>query len=165
MRMTLGRKGDYAVRAMLDVARHWNKGRRKTRQIAETMDIPRTYLTQILAALVGEGLLDGRSGPAGGYTLARPPEQITLLDVVVASDGPLILDQCVLAGGPCEWVEACPVHDVWAKAQTAFSQRLATATFADLTDIDAQIRTGTHQPSSPPHAVRTVRRDRSDSGG
>ncbi len=157
MRITLGRKGDYAVRAVLDVARHWHHDRRKTRHIAEAMDIPRTYLTQILADLVAEGLLDARSGPAGGYTLARPPDQITLLDVVVASDGPVTLDQCVLSGGPCDWVEACPVHDTWARAQTAFTQQLAATTFADLADIDAELEAGTHQPTSPPHAERTPR--------
>ncbi len=122
------------------------------------MDIPRTYLTQILADLVAEGLLDARAGPAGGYTLARPADQITLLDVVEASDGPVTLDRCVLEGGPCDWVDTCPVHDTWVRAQTAFTDQLAGTTLAELAGIDAQIQEGTHQPTNPPHEVRTARR-------
>jgi Rrf2 family protein len=158
MRITLGRKGDYSVRAVLDVARHTHDGRRKTREIAEAMDIPRNYLTQILADLVTRGLLDARAGPAGGYALARHPDQITLLDVVAASEGPVTLDQCVLEGGPCDWVGTCPVHDTWARAQTAFTEQLAATTFADLAEIDAQIQAGTHHADAPPHRERTIRR-------
>ncbi len=157
MRTTLGRKGDYAVRAMLDVARHWDIGRRKTRLIAETMDIPLNYLTQILSDLVAQGLLVARAGPAGGYTLARPPAEISLLDVVAASGAAISLDTCVLQGGPCDWVESCPIHDTWAAAQAAFAERLDATSLADLAVIDAAIEAGTHRPAEPLHPERKER--------
>lgn len=53
MQIALGRKGDYSVRAMIDLARHYGDGRRKARQIARTMDIPERYLPQLLAPSCG----------------------------------------------------------------------------------------------------------------
>ena len=103
MRAVLGRKGDYSVRAVLDLASHTEQGRRKAREIATTMDIPERYLGQILANLVREGLLVAVAGPDGGYELAREPEEITLLEVVEASEGSIGLDECVLKGGLCDW--------------------------------------------------------------
>jgi len=77
------------------------------------MEVPDRYLTQILANLVAEGLLKAVAGPDGGYSLARSPESITLLDVVQAAEGQITLDECVLSGGPCEWEEACPPSWTW----------------------------------------------------
>ena len=145
MRVTLDRKGDYSVRAMLDIARHHGQGRRKARQIATVMDIPARYATQILADLVRHELLTAVAGPDGGYTLARPPDEITLLDVVDAVEGPTVLDTCVLRGGPCDWTDACPIHATWWKAQQAFVNTLAGVTFAELVDVDAEIEAGTYQ--------------------
>lgn len=157
MQVTLDRKGDYSVRAMLDIARHYGKGRRKARQIAAVMDIPARYATQILADLVREGLLIAVAGPDGGYTMARPPDEITLLEVVDAAEGPTTLDTCVLRGGPCDWTDACPVHVTWWNAQAAFVDALARVTFAELVDIDAAIEAGTYEPDVPIHPIATER--------
>ena len=157
MQVTLDRKGDYSVRAVLDIARHHGKGRRKARQIASVMDIPARYATQILADLVRHDLLTAVAGPDGGYTLARPPEEITLLDVVDAVEGPTTLDTCVLRGGPCDWTDACPIHVTWWKAQTAFVDTLGGTTFAELVDIDAAIEAGTYEPEVPLHVTTTDR--------
>jgi len=131
MKFRLGRRGDYAVRAVFDLARHPGE-RRKTRQIAGAMDIPRKYLPQILADLVRAGMLDAHAGPAGGYSLAVPAAQITLLEVVEAAEEPLTLVTCVLRGGPCDEAGPCAVHDTWKEAQAAFADRLARTNFADL---------------------------------
>jgi Rrf2 family protein len=157
MQVTLDRKGDYSVRAVLDIARHYGKGRRKARQIATVMDIPGRYATQILADLVRHGLLTAVAGPDGGYTLARAPEEITLLDVVDAVEGPTILDTCVLRGGPCDWTDACPIHVTWWKAQAAFIDVLAGSTFAELVEVDAAIEAGTFDPEVPLHLTTTER--------
>ena len=159
MQASLGRKGDYSVRAVLDLARH-HDDRRKAREIAGQMDIPPRYLTQILANLVQQGLLDALAGPAGGYTLARPPRDITLLEVVEAAEGPIALEQCVLQGGPCEWEDSCPVHIPWARAQNALAAQLDATTFADLAGHAAEIDAGTHRlpADAPPHEVSAPRR-------
>ncbi len=133
MRVTLTRKGDYAVRAVVAIAAA-HPHRRKAGDISATMAIPRTFLSRVLATLVSSGVLDAAAGPSGGYTLTRPPEEITLLEVVEAAEGPLELTECVLRGGPCAWEDRCAVHDTWLQAQEAFGARLAATSLADLVD-------------------------------
>ncbi|MDH3295519.1 MAG: Rrf2 family transcriptional regulator [Acidimicrobiia bacterium] len=165
MQASLGRKGDYSVRAILDLARQ-NGARRKAREIAGEMDIPLRYLTQILANLVQHGLLDAVAGPTGGYTLDRSPEDITLLEVVEAAEGPIKLDHCVLRGGPCSWEDSCPVHIPWARAQNALAAQLAATTFADLVSNAAEIDRGAHElpADAPVHRVATPRLGRGEKG-
>ncbi|MCP3974553.1 MAG: Rrf2 family transcriptional regulator [bacterium] len=160
MRLTLGRKGDYAVRAVLDLARHWGQGRRKSREIATTMDIPERYVGQILAKLVRADLLMATAGPDGGYSLSRDPAEVTLLEVVEASEGAIALSACVLSGGPCDWTNVCPVHETWSLAQGAFMDQLSTTTYADLAVIDAGIESGAYKPpaAAPLHVNPTARK-------
>ncbi|MDH5371796.1 MAG: Rrf2 family transcriptional regulator [Acidimicrobiia bacterium] len=165
MQASLGRKGDYSVRAVLDLARH-DGDRRKAREIASEMDIPHRYLTQILANLVQQGVLTAEAGPTGGYVLARPSQEITLLEVVEAAEGPIGLEQCVLRGGPCSWENSCPVHIPWARAQAALAEQLAATTFADMARYAAELEAGTHElpADTPPHEVPTLRRVQEDNG-
>ncbi len=123
------------------------------------MDIPDRYVTQILANLVRHGLLTAVAGPNGGYSLARAPEGITLLEVVEAAEGQIGLDACVLRGGPCEWDEVCPLHITWAQAQNALKEHLSAATFAELAGHAADIDAETFEPpeDAPLHAVKTPR--------
>lgn len=92
MPVTLGKHGDYAVRAALDLARHYEDEPRKAREIAESMDIPLNFLKRILSELVAQGLLTSIAGPNGGYRLTQPPENITLLTrrVGFTTPGPLL---------------------------------------------------------------------------
>jgi Rrf2 family protein len=124
------------------------------------MDIPERYLGQILAELVRAELLIAVAGPDGGYSLNRPPEAISLLEVVEAAEGAIGLDECVLNGGPCDWVEVCPIHAAWSTAQTAFTEGLATTSFAEFAAIDAAIQAGEYQApaDAPLHPEKTERR-------
>ena len=158
MQVALGRKGDYALRAVLELARSYGTGRRKTREIATEMDIPGSYLPQILAELVRAGLLTAQAGPDGGYSLARPPAQITLLEVVEIAEGEVGLAQCVIRGGPCDWERACPVHEPWARAQAAVRRELGATTFADLVATDRAIREQHYLPPNAGHLLPTPRR-------
>lgn len=157
MQLTLKRKGDYAVRAMISVGRHQERGLRQARQISTEMHIPYKTLTLILAGLVAEGLLTATHGPNGGYRLARPPDEISLLDIIEAAEGPATFDHCVLRDGPCDWDEACPVHDTWARTQEAFTAELASTSLAEMAAIDAAIEAGSYQPAAPPHTQPTSR--------
>lgn len=160
MKVALGRKGDYSVRAVLDLARRWGTGRRKAREIATVMDIPERYLGQILANLVRSELLTAVAGPDGGYSLNRPPGEISLLEVVEAAEGPVGLEECILNGGPCDWVEVCPIHEAWSEAQGALTKTLRSTSFADISAIDAAIEAGEYVvPSTAPlHPEQTERR-------
>jgi Rrf2 family protein len=132
MQLNLMRKSDYSILAMIYVARRDGDGLSQARQIAAEMDIPYKFLTQILANLVAEGLLEATRGPAGGYRLARPGAQITLLDVVEAAEGPAAVTDCALREGPCEVAQPCAVHDTWVRAQGALARELASTTLAEL---------------------------------
>ncbi len=154
MQASLGRRGDYSIRATMDLALHVGKGRRKTREIAAEMDIPERYLRQILAMLVREGFLTAVAGPTGGYELARPPSEVTLLDIVEAAEGPVRRDACALRGGACDWDDVCPLHDSWARAQNALATELARTTFGDLVAVHEAILGGTYIPETPGHRGR-----------
>ncbi len=157
MQLSLKRKGDYAVRAMISVGRQYGIGLRQARQISTEMHIPYKTLTLVLAGLVFEGLLVASHGPQGGYSLARPPSDISLLDIVQAAEGPVTLDRCVLRDGPCDWKDTCPVHDTWARSQTALIRELSATSLAEVTAVDAAIETGSYEPAAPPHAEHTPR--------
>ncbi len=131
MRIAVGHKGDYAVRAAIDLARHHGE-RRKAREIAAAMDIPQKYLAQVLAPLVRQGLLVAVAGPDGGYALSREPAAITLLDVIEASEGSLGGGRCLLSGVPCNLENTCAVHDTWRRAQQAMTAELRRTSLADL---------------------------------
>ena len=134
MDITLGRKGDYAIRAVLDLACHYGQGRRKAREIARDMDIPARYIPQILALLVRRGLLVAVAGREGGYELARDPAEITLLEVLEVAQGPMAVDTCVLRDASHDRGRACIVHGPWIRAQRALTEQLSATTFRALAD-------------------------------
>ncbi len=132
MKISLGKKGDYSVRAVLDLALNYRDGRRKAQKIATSMRIPQKYLARILADLVRSGLITATAGRDGGYELTRAPSQIRLLDVVEAAEGQIELRDCLLRGIPCGSSGTCSVHEAWAEAQQAMMQRLRRTTFAEI---------------------------------
>jgi Rrf2 family protein len=158
MQIALERKGDYTVRAVLDLARHHGAGRRKAREIASAMDLPMRYVPQLLAPLVRRGVLTAVAGPDGGYALARDPASVSLLEVIEAAEGPIESPHCVLRGGPCEWGEICPVHEPWGRALRALAVEFERTTFADLDAVDAAIQSGAIRSQSPLHLEPVERR-------
>jgi len=101
--------------------------------IAERTAIPASYVAQVMGSLVRAGLVANRRGRAGGYRLARPPSEISLLAVVEAAEGDLRLKTCILRGGPCgrDGIH-CDVHDAFARAQSAASAALVGGSLADV---------------------------------
>jgi len=134
VKLELGHRGDYAVRAMLAVARAPAGRPMSGPAIAAQMGVPARFLPQITGALVRAGLLTSRAGRSGGYQLARPADRISILDVVEAADGAGRRETCVLRGGPCRAHGRCDVHDVFFAAQEALLSRLREATLASVID-------------------------------
>jgi Rrf2 family protein len=157
MQITLGSKGDYSVRAVLDLARSHGVSRRKAREISDKMDIPRKYLPQVLGDLIKAGLVESVAGPGGGYSLAKPPAEITLLEVVEAAEGPVQRSRCLLRGGPCHWDEACALHAAWAEAQDKMVAQLAKTSFGQLARRDAALERS-KAIASPPRPTTATRR-------
>lgn len=131
MQLVLGKRGDYAIRAVLDIAAHQGS-RRKAREISVRMSIPQKYLSRILADLVRAGVLRATAGQDGGYELVAPPGSVALLDVIEAVDGPTELRECLLRGTPCNTGHTCSLHDPWVEAEGAMLARLRATKFEQL---------------------------------
>lgn len=153
MELSLGRRADYALRAVLDLARHGDD-RRKSREIGDEMGVPMTYLPQIMAELVRSGLVDSVAGPHGGYVLARPAADISLLEVIEAAEGDPASTECVLRGGPCRWDGICAMHVPWSRAQQAMLDQLGATSLADVAAIDEALIDGDYEV--PAVAGRTM---------
>ena len=132
VRLELSRRGDYAVRAMLALARGDAAQATGAALAAETA-IPASYVTQVMGDLVRAGLVANRRGRHGGYRLARPAADISLLAVVEAVEGDGRRRTCVLRGGPCRREGACDVHEAFSGAQEALFGALAAVSLADVT--------------------------------
>ena len=158
MDLTLSRRGDYVLRAALDLARAWERGGyRKIREVAAEMDLPRSYTPQILSLLAQAGLATARAGREGGYRLTRPPQEISLLEVVEAGDGSLAPDHCTLRGGPCRWDDVCALHPAWRKATDALKGALMETSLASVAEVDQALAEGRYTLPSDAHRVRTRR--------
>jgi Rrf2 family protein len=127
--MQITRQADYAVRAVLYLAQLGPERRAATSQIAEDQQIPPSFLAKIVSQLSVAGLLQTSRGARGGVSLARMPEEISLLEVVEAIDGPILLNECVSPNGVCTFGDECPMRPVWCDAQAELVERLKGTTF------------------------------------
>lgn len=135
MDLQLSRRGDYAVRAAIVLAREEGNGYVKIREVAERMSIPRPYTPQILKILDTAGIAEAKAGRDGGYRLKRLASSISLLEIVEAAEGSLRSNRCTLRGEPCVWESPCPVHHSWVAASEALRQELGKTTLADISEI------------------------------
>ena len=133
--MRISTKGDYATRAMQDLALHYQSGPIQIEEIARRQGLPARYLEQLLLVLKRAGLLESKRGARGGYYLAKHPREVTLGQVVRAVDGPVSPIFCVTAGKrricPKE-AEGCVLRDVWAEVREAVTRIVDHTTFEDI---------------------------------
>ncbi|HUZ19884.1 MAG TPA: Rrf2 family transcriptional regulator [Acidimicrobiales bacterium] len=159
--MTLSKRGDYVVRSAIALARALERGNAiKIREVVADTKVPTTFASQILADLVRAGLASSKAGRDGGYRLERPPEEITVLEVVEAAEGPLRAERCALAEGPCRWDAVCPLHETWSAATAALREVLAATTLADLAQRDRLIEGGAYAVPVDSHRGGRSTRDR-----
>lgn len=130
--MQITRQADYALRAMLFLSRLDAGQRAATSQIAEDQEIPPSFLAKIISQLSIAGLIHTSRGARGGVSLARKVEDISLLDIVEAIDGPITLNECTKNPDACSFGESCPIHDVWCETQAELVEKLKSATFDKL---------------------------------
>jgi Rrf2 family protein len=131
--MQITRQADYATRAILYLARVGKNERVATSQIAKEQKIPPSFLAKIISQLSIAGLLDTSRGAHGGVSLARAPEQIKLLDVIEAVDGPILLNVCIENKGACELEENCSLQLAWYEIQNSLVLKLRSTNFRELT--------------------------------
>ena len=141
MDLTLSSRGDYVVRAAIALADAWYGGAYlKAQEISERMAIPRSYVPELLGRLATAGLAVSRAGPTGGHRLARDPQEVSLLEVIEAAEGPLVSQRCPIRGGPCRWTGVCALHPTWLAASEAVRSTLAGTSLAGLAVVDDDLR-------------------------
>jgi Rrf2 family protein len=137
------RRTDYATRILLELARPPEGQRLSARALGSLADVPYPFARSIVTELAAAGLVEARRGPHGGVALARPAAEITLYDVVVATEGGVCLNPCVSDPAGCRRSAQCGAHDVWARAGALLSAFLASKDLATLAhDKVPTVKTG-----------------------
>ena len=131
--LELSRKSDYALRAVIYLARMSPQRYGRVSEIAKAKDIPQAFLAQILPLLANRGVVKSQQGAHGGYALARSPESISFLEVIESVEGPVRLNKCIDAHHEdCSLLDACEMLHVWNQAQTQMVGFLGGVTMADM---------------------------------
>jgi Rrf2 family protein len=128
--MQITRQADYALRAMIFLAEMEPNQRAATSQIAEVQHIPPSFLAKIISQLSIAGLIHTSRGARGGVSLARSPEEISILEVVEAIDGPISLNECTGDPDSCPFGESCTLHELWCTTQAELVAKLRNSNFA-----------------------------------
>lgn len=139
--MKISAKGDYATRAVLDLAMTYGEGVSQIHAIAERQRIPVKYLETILLLLNRAGIVRSRRGNQGGYYLSRPPEAITVGEVIRVIDGSLAPIDCAstTAYEACPEESACGLRSVWVETRNAVANILDNTTFKDVLERTPKI--------------------------
>ncbi|MCM8763017.1 MAG: Rrf2 family transcriptional regulator [Candidatus Omnitrophica bacterium] len=135
--MQISYKGDYALKAVLDLALHYGQGVVSIHDMAKRLDIPFKFLEQVLLELKQAGFVDSKRGIKGGYFLANPPRQITIGSVVRFIDGPLEPIACANLKTNykgCRDINTCLLRGIWIEVTQAISDIIDKITFQDICD-------------------------------
>jgi Rrf2 family protein len=122
----------YGLRAMLALSRLPDGELGSAQAIAQQAGIPANYLGKLLQTLAQAGLLRSQKGLGGGFQLARPAGQITLVEIVSPLENMPRLAHCLLGPGGCQPGVPCPAHDKWAQVRQQLFDFLNTTTLAEL---------------------------------
>ncbi len=136
--LRLSTKTRYALRTMIELAKHEGEGMIPLKEVAEAQQLSPKYLEQLAISLRHAGLVLAERGSQGGYVLARPAAEITALQIVQAVDGPLQLVSCVSRPASCSRSPECSAHELWGRLTSAIDGVLSGTTLADLAATGAR---------------------------
>jgi len=132
LNMQITRASDYAVRVMIHLAGLSPASTVRRSVLSRATGVPKAFLSKVLQQLVRSGLVRSRRGSGGGFELAVFAENVSMLDVIEAIEGPTRMNQCLVDGPSCERKSWCPGHGVWVEAQAALVGVLGAASIASL---------------------------------
>ena len=138
--MKLSLRGEYALRAMLVLARDYEDDDSVVRiqEISERQNIPKRFLEQILNDLKSARIVESKRGVAGGYRLRKPPQQVTLAEIVRHIEGPLAPVSCVsetfYEKCSCPNENLCPIRGVMKEVRDSIVKHMQETTLANLAD-------------------------------
>ena len=132
-------KARYALRVMIDLAEHQDAGYIPLRDIAARQEISEKYLENILKVLVQNGFLEGLRGKGGGYRLTRSPDQYTVAEILLLTEGSLAPVSCLVPGAPaCQRMTNCRTYNMWKGLNDLITNYFGNITLADLAAPDQE---------------------------
>ena len=123
---------DYALRAMIHLAERCDRGPISARKVARSEQISPQFASKIMQKLQAAGLVASTMGPKGGFVLAGPATEITLLDVIQAVQGPVSVSDCIFSRDVCPRRPRCPISARLAGLQRMIEDYLRSISLADL---------------------------------
>jgi Rrf2 family protein len=130
--MKLSTRGRYGTRLMLELSKHFGEGPMSMTEISKHQDIPIKYLEQIIIPLKRAKLVTSVRGPKGGHMLARPPDEISLWDVLVLLESRMALVDCLTDDGGCPNISTCPIRPIWGEAYSAMVKLFKKTTLGNV---------------------------------
>jgi Rrf2 family protein len=132
--MKVSMKGDYGVRALVELAHRYGEGPVQSATIASRQSIPEPYLDQLLTSLRRAGFIRSVRGPQGGHALIRDPQDLKLSEVIVALEGSLAPIACLDDPDGCRTTAKCSLKPVWQEVEAATIRVLESITVADIAE-------------------------------
>jgi Rrf2 family protein len=135
-------KGDYGVRALIELAHHFGQGPLQSAEIAARQGIPEPYLDQLLTTLRRAGFIRSVRGPQGGHALVREPENLKLSEVIAVLEGSLSPIACLDEPNGCGKPGFCPQREVWEAVRDATRKILDDVSIGDLATREREASNG-----------------------
>jgi len=132
--MKLSTRGRYGTRALLDLALHQGEGLVLLKDIAQREQISLRYLEHLIAPLIAGGIVRTTRGAKGGVSLAKPPEEIKLSEIIQLLEGSIAPAECVNNPGICSRSKSCVTRDIWGELKQAMDGVLKSTTLQDLVE-------------------------------
>jgi FeS assembly SUF system regulator len=123
---------DYGIVLLAQLAQDETRASQNARSMAEATSLPLPVVSKILKALAHGGLVTSQRGAKGGYALSRPPEEVSVAEIIDALEGPIALMECSAGPGRCDQETSCAVRDPWQRINQAILETLRHVTLREL---------------------------------
>lgn len=128
----ISKTAEYALRALLHLAREDDRQPLRASEIANSLEVPANYLSKILHSLARDGILSSERGPRGGFRLARDARSLSLAEILGPFDPQPTRRTCLLGRPECSDETSCPVHDRWKEVSEPVARFFRDTTLGDL---------------------------------
>ena len=132
--LRLTKKADYGLMALKYLAEHPDASSLSAKEVAEAYHIPPQLLAKILQRLAKVGILRSHAGMSGGYSLLKPPREISAFEVIHAIDGPLFITSCGPSHSGCDLTDSCTIKEPLARVNDSISGLLRSISIEDLAE-------------------------------
>ncbi|HCJ66015.1 MAG TPA: Rrf2 family transcriptional regulator [Elusimicrobia bacterium] len=130
--MKISTKGEYGLRAMVDLTLRYGDGPVLLKDIAQRQNVSKKYLDHLVSDLRTAGLVRSIRGAKGGYLLSRPPKEIKLLEIIQILEGSISPCECLDNLNICQNAKSCVTREIWKKVKNAITGVLDSTNLEDL---------------------------------